>query len=169
MRLLYSTMRRLNARRLSRIYRRTLRALSASSNIKPREMRGIGVLERQASCSSTSMRGAVSKQLVERICPTASAGSQGMTVMVTDIDILSYNGKGDEANQKLWLEIKTTNGPRATPFYITNNELRVSEERPDIFRIIRLYNFRQQVRAFVLIPPLERHVFLSPTIYRASF
>ena len=84
-------------------------------------------------------------------------------------DILSFSGKEDEANRELWLEVKTTNGPRTTPFYITNNELRVSEQRPDKFRIIRLYSFRRQVRGYRLIPPLEQHVKLSPTIYRASF
>ena len=84
-------------------------------------------------------------------------------------DILSFNGKGDEANRELWMEVKTTNGSAVTPFYITRNELRVSEQRADVFRIFRLYDFRKQVRAYCLAPPLERHVSLSPTIFRASF
>ena len=84
-------------------------------------------------------------------------------------DILSFNGKGEEASRELWLEVKTTNGPERTPFYITRNELHVAMQRPDAFRIFRLYDFRKQVRAFYLAPPLERHVSLSPTIYRASF
>ena len=84
-------------------------------------------------------------------------------------DILSFNGKGDEASRELWLEVKTTNGPRRTPFYITRNELSVSEQRADSFRIFRLYDFRRQVRAYCLAPPLDKHVLLSPTIYRASF
>ena len=84
-------------------------------------------------------------------------------------DILSFSGKGDEANRELWLEVKTTNGSAVTPFYITRNELRVSEQRADAFRIFRLYDFRRLVRAYCLAPPLERHVSLSPTIYRASF
>ena len=84
-------------------------------------------------------------------------------------DILSFSGKGDEANRELWLEVKTTNGSVVTPFYITRNELRVSEQRADAFRIFRLYDFRRLVRAYFLTPPLERHVSLTPTIYRASF
>ena len=83
-------------------------------------------------------------------------------------DILSFDGTGDEANRERWLEIKTTNGPRTTPFFITNNELCVSRERPDVFRIVRLYDFQRQARAYRLEPPLEEHVWLSPTIYRAS-
>ncbi len=83
-------------------------------------------------------------------------------------DILSFDGIGDKANRERWLEIKTTNGPRTTPFFITDNELCVSKERPDVFRIVRLYDFRRQARAYRLEPPLEQHVRLSPTIYRAS-
>ena len=83
-------------------------------------------------------------------------------------DILSFDGTGDEADRERWLEIKTTNGPRATPFFITSNELRVSKECPHVFRIVRLYDFRRQVRAYRLEPPLEEKVRLSPTIYRAS-
>ena len=84
-------------------------------------------------------------------------------------DIRSFNGEGDEANKELWLEVKTTNGSATTPFYITRNELQVSKQRPDAFRLFRLYDFRKQVRAYRLAPPLEKHVALIPTIYRAYF
>ncbi len=83
-------------------------------------------------------------------------------------DILSFDGIGDDAERERWLEIKTTNGPRTTPFFITKNELCVSEERPDVFRLVRLYDFQRQVRAYCLKPPLDEQVWLSPTIYRAS-
>ena len=83
-------------------------------------------------------------------------------------DIRSFDGTGDEAERELWLEIKTTNGPRTTPFFITKNELCVSKERPDVFRLVRLYDFQRRVRAYCLKPPLDEQVWLSPTIYRAS-
>ena len=83
-------------------------------------------------------------------------------------DILSFLGTGNQAERERWLEIKTTNGPRTTPFFITRNELSVSETHPDIFRIVRLYDFRRQARAYRLKPPLEQHVKLSPTIYSAT-
>ncbi len=82
-------------------------------------------------------------------------------------DILSFDGTGKLAEQERWLEIKTTTGPKTTPFFITRNELSISEKRPDIFRLIRLYDFRRQKRAYCLKPPLENHVQLSPTIYSA--
>ena len=84
-------------------------------------------------------------------------------------DILSFHGIGDRADQERWLEVKTTNGPRTTPFFITRNELKVSRQRPDVFRIVRLYDFRRKIRGYRLSPPLEKHVWLSPTIYSASF
>ena len=84
-------------------------------------------------------------------------------------DILSFNGKGNRAEQELWLEVKTTNGSSTTPFYITRNELQVSKQRPDVFRIFRLYDFRMRASAYCLTPPLEKYVSLTPTIFRASF
>lgn len=83
-------------------------------------------------------------------------------------DILSFDGIGEEAERERWLEVKTTTGPRTTPFFITRNELSVSGKRPDEFRIIRLYDFGRQARAYRLKPPLEKHVELSPTIYSAA-
>ncbi len=80
-------------------------------------------------------------------------------------DILSFSKRGEER----WLEVKTTNGPDTTPFWITANERRVSEERADVFRLTRLYNFSRAPSAFRLRPPLTDHVRLSVTQYRASF
>lgn len=84
-------------------------------------------------------------------------------------DIRSYNGTGGghEANRERWLEIKTTNGPKTTPFFITRNELSVSEENPEIFRVVRIFDFRRRARAYRLDPPLEERVRLTPAIYNA--
>ncbi|MCY3898112.1 MAG: DUF3883 domain-containing protein [Caldilineaceae bacterium] len=84
-------------------------------------------------------------------------------------DILSFCGKGDQPDRELWLEVKTTNGSATTPFFITENELRVSNERPDVYRIVRLYDFRKQARAFYLTPPLDKEVTLIPSIFKAYF
>ena len=84
-------------------------------------------------------------------------------------DIRSFHGRGNssEASRERWLEIKTTNGPKTTPFFITRNELSVSEENPAIFRVVRLYDFRRRARAYRLEPPLEDRVQLTPAIYSA--
>ena len=82
-----------------------------------------------------------------------------------DYDILSFSRRGEER----WLEVKTTNGPATTPFWITANERRVSEQRPDVFRLARLYDFSRTRAAFQLKPPLTDHVRLAASQYRATF
>lgn len=79
-------------------------------------------------------------------------------------DILSFSKCGREH----WLEVKTTNGPAWTPFWISENELRVSEEHRDRFRLVRLYNFSWMPSAYRLEPPLTDRVHLIPVHYRAE-
>ena len=80
-------------------------------------------------------------------------------------DILSFDEKGKER----LLEVKTTVGSEVTPFYITRNELSLSAERPDAFRLCRVFEFSMHPRMFELAPPLEKLVHLSPLSYEASF
>lgn len=80
-------------------------------------------------------------------------------------DILSFDEKGKER----FLEVKTTVGPDVTPFYVTRNELSFSSERPDAFRLCRVFDFSVNPRMFELAPPLEELVHLSPLSYEASF
>lgn len=79
-------------------------------------------------------------------------------------DILSFTPDGRE---KL-LEVKTTVGQRLTPFFLTRNEKLVAEERPDHYRIVRLYDFAREARAFEIVPPLEKCILLQPQVYRAT-
>lgn len=80
-------------------------------------------------------------------------------------DILSFTRRGEER----WLEVKTTNGPATTPFWISENERRVAEKNPDVFRLTRLFDFARGPAAFCLKPPLADHVRLIPSQYRATF
>ncbi len=80
-------------------------------------------------------------------------------------DILSFSRHGKER----WLEVKTTNGPSSTPFWISENERRVAEENPDVFRLTRVFDFARSPAAFSLRPPLTDHVRLIPSQYRATF
>jgi Protein NO VEIN, C-terminal len=80
-------------------------------------------------------------------------------------DILSFDEKGKER----FLEVKTTVGSDITPFYITRNELSLSSERPEAFRLCRVFDFSMNPRMFELAPPLENFVHLSPLSYEASF
>lgn len=80
-------------------------------------------------------------------------------------DVLSFDIDGGER----LLEVKTTGGHAKTPFFLSENERALSDERPKAFRLVRLYDARREPRAFELVPPLSDHVLLKPTSYRASF
>jgi hypothetical protein len=80
-------------------------------------------------------------------------------------DIRSFDADGGSR----LIEVKTTNGWERTPFHITRNELAVAEARRDHWRLVRLWNFAREPRAFELRPPLEAHVALMATSYQASF
>lgn len=80
-------------------------------------------------------------------------------------DIHSFSNLGEER----LLEVKTTTGHQTTPFYISENERLLSVERPDEFRLVRLYDFVKEPRAFKLNPPLDKYVELTAMNYRASF
>ena len=102
--------------------------------------------------------------LSERVEWTAKEKGDGF-----GFDVLSFFGSGETAGRELLLEVKTTGGPKSTPFYITKNELHVAAEQKDSYRLIRLYNFRfAGLRAaYKLKPPLENRVELLPTVFRA--
>lgn len=78
-------------------------------------------------------------------------------------DIHSFDREG---NDRL-IEVKTTRGPRSTPFFVTRNELSLAHERPEHFRLYRLYEIAQAPRLFKLRPPLEEAVTLEADTWRA--
>lgn len=80
-------------------------------------------------------------------------------------DIASFTPEG----RTRLIEVKTTNGWERTPFHITQNELSVAEERRSEWCLFRLWNFGREARAFELHPPLDAHVSLTATAFRASF
>ena len=80
-------------------------------------------------------------------------------------DIASFTPAG----KTRLLEVKTTRGWERTPFYISRNELRVSEAKHEEWRLFRLWNFSREPQAFELVPPLDAHVCLMPTAFQARF
>ena len=67
------------------------------------------------------------------------------------------------------IEVKTTRGWNRTPFHISRNELWVSQARRDAWVLMRLHDIDRKPGAFELRPPLENHVSLIATSYRAEF
>lgn len=79
-------------------------------------------------------------------------------------DILSFDTDGRDR----LIEVKTTNGWERTPFHITRSELAVAEERRRDWRLVRLWNFAREPKAFELRPPLEAHVSLVASSFQAD-
>lgn len=80
-------------------------------------------------------------------------------------DIRSFAPSGEER----LIEVKTTDGPATTDFFLSRTEREVSLERSDVWRLHRLHLFSTTPRIFILPPPLERSVRLGAETWRASF
>ncbi|MGH9414867.1 MAG: DUF3883 domain-containing protein [Terriglobales bacterium] len=80
-------------------------------------------------------------------------------------DVLSF----DVAGRERLLEVKTTNGPAHTPFFLSRNECGIALERPREWCIYRVHEFASRPHIFTLTPPLDASVSLSPETWRASF
>ncbi|QUS39628.1 DUF3883 domain-containing protein [Tardiphaga alba] len=115
--------------------------------------------ERILAHEHATLRNAGRTDLAERIRWVSHLDGDG-----AGYDIQSFETNGDDR----LLEVKTTNGWDRTPFHITRNELAVAEARKD-WRLVRLWNFRREPRAFELAPPLQAHVSLMATSFQASF
>lgn len=80
-------------------------------------------------------------------------------------DIHSFDREGHDR----LIEVKTTLGGRATPFFLTRNEHALAEERVDAFRLLRVHSFARNPAMFEIRPPLADSVRLSPHTFQASF
>jgi Domain of unknown function (DUF3883) len=79
-------------------------------------------------------------------------------------DVQSFETDG---HQRL-LEIKTTCGNERTPFWMTKRECDVAAEQGDIYRVRRVFHFRNQVKMFDIAPPLEARLVLTPATFMAA-
>ena len=80
-------------------------------------------------------------------------------------DIASFKPDG----RPRLLEVKTTNGWERSAFHISRNELAVASDNREAWRLVRVWNFAREPRAFELAPPLDAHVSLTPTSFLARF
>lgn len=78
-------------------------------------------------------------------------------------DIRSFNIEYEER----YIEVKTTNFDRETPFLITDNELEFSKENPDQYRLYRLFDFGKKPRLYTLRGSMEDACVIAPVRFRA--
>ncbi len=80
-------------------------------------------------------------------------------------DVLSF----DEDGREHYIEVKTTAFGKATPFYVTRNELAFSEQQEAGFHLYRLFEFRKEPKLFMLPGVIRNHCMLDPVSYLARF
>jgi len=78
-------------------------------------------------------------------------------------DILSFEISGRER----LIEVKTTKHGPYTPFFVTQNEVRVSEEQAEQYHLYRVFSFRKDPRLFALPGAIPAQFQLRPTEYLA--
>lgn len=99
-------------------------------------------------------------RLADRVEHVAQTKGDGL-----GYDVLSFDSDGKER----LIEVKTTRFGRDTPFFVSRDELALSQAEIEQFHLYRLFEFRKAPRLFDLIGSLDRHCVLDPVSYRASF
>jgi hypothetical protein len=59
-------------------------------------------------------------------------------------------------------------GNERTPFWMSKREYDVAAEKGDIYRVRRVFHFRNEVKMFDIAPPLEARLLLTPTTFMAA-
>lgn len=78
-------------------------------------------------------------------------------------DILSFDATGAER----LIEVKTTKHGAETPFFVTRNEVSVSERHASLYHLYRLYGFRQTPKLYTLPGAVSRSCLLSAASFLA--
>jgi len=81
------------------------------------------------------------RKLADRVEHVAATHGDGL-----GYDILSFEENGRER----LIEVKTTTFGQRTPFYVSRNELARSEADAEIYRLYRVFDFRERPRLFDL-------------------
>jgi hypothetical protein len=79
-------------------------------------------------------------------------------------DVLSFENSGEER----FIEVKTTNFGKETPFYVSRNELSFSRDFAPQFQLYRLFGFRESPRLYALQGPIEESCRLEATTFAAN-
>jgi len=78
-------------------------------------------------------------------------------------DIRSFTIEYEER----FIEVKTTNFDKSTPFMITDNELDFSKQNAEQYKLYRLYDFGKKPRLYTLSGSMEEACVVAPVSYRA--
>jgi hypothetical protein len=74
----------------------------------------------------------------------------------------------EESGRERLVEVKTTAYGREAPFFVTRNEVEVSQKEAEQYFLYRVFDFRRNPRLFYKQGYLERGFMLDPVQYLAS-
>jgi hypothetical protein len=135
---------------------------------------GINYLEREARNASlghagelfiakaehTRLWNAGHKRLADRIEHVSRTRGDGL-----GYDVLSFEPNGRER----LLEVKTTRFGAMTPFFVSRNEVEVSQEEASNYHLCRVFNFHSsRIKVFTLSGPLRLSCLLEAVQFEAS-
>jgi hypothetical protein len=79
-------------------------------------------------------------------------------------DIRSFEANGTDR----LIEVKTTGGPIAMPFFVSPNEVETSRKREREYHLYRPFRFNRDPRLFIVPGRLDRTCRLQPAVFRAE-
>lgn len=133
----------------------------------------VNYLEREARNRSLGAAGEIFVLNYER-ARLISLGKEGLAGKIehtsreqgdgAGFDIRSFEASGTER----LIEVKTTKYGRETPFYVSRNELAVSETEASHYHLYRLFGFSFKPGLFTLAGSLSATCKLSPSSYLAT-
>lgn len=111
-----------------------------------------------AELESRRLHAAGKKVLADRVEHVAATQGDGL-----GFDVLSFENSGRER----LIEVKTTTFGQLTPFYVSRNELARSQADAEIYRLYRVFDFRDRPRLFDLPGAISASCDLEAASYLA--
>ncbi|MGN7726478.1 DUF3883 domain-containing protein [Luteimonas sp. 22616] len=111
-----------------------------------------------AELESRRLHAAGKKVLANRVEHVAATQGDGL-----GFDVLSFENSGRER----LIEVKTTTFGQLTPFYVSRNELARSKADAEIYRLYRVFDFRDRPRLFDLPGAISASCNLEAASYLA--
>lgn len=99
------------------------------------------------------------RRLADKIVHVSKTRGDGL-----GYDILSFENNGQER----LIEVKTTRFGQHTPFFVSQNEVEVSEAHASEYALYRVFAFREQPKLFIVPGSLRESLDLQPIQFRAS-
>jgi hypothetical protein len=146
---------------------------SAEQSRAPRRVLKVNYLEREAQNRSLGAAGEEFVINFER-ARLIRVGREGLAAQIEHTSRVRGDGDGfdilsfEESGRERLIEVKTTKYGRETPFFVSRNELVVSEARADLYHLYRLFKFRDAPRIFTLNRTLSTTCRLAAFTYRAN-